>query len=93
MKKDCIKKWLATAADVLFVLILCFTVLLTTMVITTSGEAAQRVGYRMDPLLFSGVVLSIGGYLVYMLRHSLKSLNRIIGRFSARAEQGTEGEE
>lgn len=93
MKRENIKKWLATAADVLFVLILCFAVLLTTMVITTSGEATQRTDYSVNALLFSGVILSIGGYLIFMLRHSLKALNRMIDRFSAHSEHRMEGEQ
>ena len=93
MKRENIKKWLATAADVLFVLILCFAVLLTTMVITTSGEVAQRTDYSVNPFLFTGVILSTGGYLIYMLWHSLKALNRMIDRFSAHSELRTEGEQ
>lgn len=92
MKKDHIKKWAATVTDVLFVLVLCFAVLLTTMVITTSGETVQRTNYSVNPLLFAGVFLSIGGYLVYMLRHSLKSLHKMIDQFAASSEHCTEDE-
>lgn len=93
MRKDRIRKWFATAADVLFVLVLCFAVLLTTMVITTTGETMQRADYRVNPILFARVVFSTGGYLIYMLRHSLKSLNRMIDRFSARSEHRMKGEQ
>lgn len=74
MKKN-LKNTLLTVSDVLFVLILCFVVLLTTMLLTKSASGAGD--YRIHPLILGGVIVSIGGYLSFMLKRSLALLREM----------------
>lgn len=72
------KNKLMAVCDVLFVLILCFAVLLATMLVTSLGEAEVFTGYRIEFVKLGGVIVLIGGYLVYMIKTSMKSLNEMI---------------
>ena len=64
--------------DMLFVLILCFVILLTTMLVTQSGGECEFTGYTIHPLLLLGVIVAVGGYLCFMVKVSLGMLRRLI---------------
>ncbi len=77
--------------DVLFVLILCFVVLLATMLITTDdGTSEVFTGYIISPALLIGVVVSCGFYLAYMLTKSRKSLRELTENMFANEEKKKE---
>ena len=93
MKRGKATQWLVTAMDVLFVLVLCFAVLLTTMLITTAGESGQKTAYHVSWPLLIAVAGSIGGYLAFMLRNSLKALKRMERLELAEERRSREGGE
>lgn len=61
--------------DVIFVLLLCFVVLLVTMLITNHLPATE--GYSINPLSVTVVALVFLGYLVFIYRNSVKELRSI----------------
>jgi len=64
--------------DILFVLILCFVVLLVTMLIATNfGRNEIFTGYTIHPFLLLDVIAAIVIYFAYMMKNSLKSLRDI----------------
>jgi hypothetical protein len=77
MKKD-LKAKALTVCDVLFVLVLCFIVLLTTMMLTKSTTGGAIVGYTLDIPLLLGVIAALAIYLGFMLKNSMKDLDRLI---------------
>lgn len=77
-------------ADILFVLVLCFVVLLSTMLITKRlpGWSYVQHGYRIQPLLVLGVFGSIGGYLVYLVKRSLRCYDEVEEAYYTAKEKG-----
>ena len=87
------KKWkhiLLTLWDVLFVLVLCFSILLTTMLVSRSTDQVQFTGYTIDPILLVSVIVSIGLYLAFMLHASLKELRNIVNSYFSGCSEETE---
>ena len=81
MKKNW-KESLMMVVDIMFVLILCFVVLLTTMLVTKSiGSADYSNGYTINWLILGGVVVSLVVYLGFMLKNSMGTLNRLINKY------------
>lgn len=81
MKK---RDWKATFLmvwDIMFVLILCFVVLLTTMLVTKSSGSTEFTGYTLNIPLLAGVVAALVIYLGFMVTTSLKSLRRLVDKF------------
>ena len=81
MKK---RDWKATFMmvwDIMFVLILCFVVLLTTMLVTKSTGSTEFTGYTISVPILGGVVISLAVYLGFMLKNSLKSLRYLVDKF------------
>lgn len=81
MKK---RDWKATFMmvwDIMFVLILCFVILLTTMLVTKSTGSTEFTGYTISVPILAGVVISLVVYLGFMLTNSLKSLRRLVDKF------------
>lgn len=84
MKK---RDWKATFMmvwDIMFVLVLCFVVLLTTMLVTKSAGSAEFTGYTISVPILLGVVVSLAVYLGFMLTNSLKSLRHLVDKFFAK---------
>ncbi|OUN07344.1 hypothetical protein B5G43_05260 [Flavonifractor sp. An92] len=80
--------------DILFVLILCFVVLLTTMLVTRSSGSTEFTGYTVQPALLIGVIAALVIYLGFMVTASLKSLRSLIERYFRRhGEDGSKEEE
>lgn len=79
------KNWKESAmmvVDIMFVLILCFVVLLTTMLVTKSiGGTDYSNGYTINWLILGGVVVSLIVYLGFMLKTSMKSLNNLVNKY------------
>lgn len=93
MKK---RDWKATFMmvwDIMFVLILCFVVLLTTMLVTKSLGTTEFTGYSISVPILAGVIISLGVYLVFMLKSSLKSLRDLNEKFFANHKDIAENEE
>jgi len=81
MKKNW-KESLMMVVDIMFVLILCFVVLLTTMLVTKSlGSADYSNGYTISWPILIGVVLSLVVYLGFMLKSSMGSLKTLVAEF------------
>ena len=81
MKKNW-KESLMMVIDIMFVLILCFVVLLTTMLVTKSiGGTDYSNGYTINWLILGGVVVSLVVYLGFMLKTSMKSLNNLVNKY------------
>ena len=81
MKKNW-KESLMMVVDIMFVLILCFVVLLTTMLVTKSiGGSDYSNGYTINWAILGGVVVSLVVYLGFMLKNSMSSLNRLINKY------------
>lgn len=75
-------KWLLlTVWDVLFVMVLCFAILLTTMLVSRSSDQTGFAGYTVNPVLLACVALSIVLYLAFMLHASLKGLRQIVDSY------------
>lgn len=76
------KESLMMVVDIMFVLILCFVVLLTTMLVTKSiGGTDYSNGYTINWLILGGVVVSLAVYLGFMLKQSMGSLNRLVNKY------------
>ena len=81
MKKNW-KESLMMVVDIMFVLILCFVVLLTTMLVTKSiGGTDYSNGYTINWLILGGVGVSLVVYLGFMLKTSMKSLNDLVNKY------------
>ena len=78
-----------TIWDILFVLILCFVVLLTTMLVTKSAGGSAGKGYTLNLPLLLGVVLALAVYLGFMLRESRKALRELVKRFFQKQKGGS----
>jgi len=65
-----------TICDVLFVLVLCFAILLVSMLLT-KGSSQEPAGgtYTVSPVHLAAVLVSMAVYFGYMLKRSLKWLN------------------
>lgn len=81
MEKRDWKATLMMVVDILFVLILCFVILLTTMLVTKSSGSSEFSGYSISLPILAGVVISLVVYLGYMLKNSLKSLRHLINKY------------
>ena len=90
MKKNNIKTIFSTVSDILFVLILCFVVLLTTMLITRSADTAKFMEYKINPIILAGVVLSQGVFLGFVMKNSLTELREMVNLFFKKYESGQE---
>ena len=69
--------------DTLFILVLCFATLLSTMVlrgavIVGSGSGGEGMEYIIDPTTFVITFVAMGGYMWYMLAHSNKELGNMV---------------
>ena len=71
--------------DVLFVLLLCFVVLLTTMLVGGSASIPKG-GYTIHPLMLLGMTASLAIYLGFLLKNSLKSLRQLVHRYFHKRE-------
>lgn len=85
MKDKKEKELLWTLFDTFFVLILCFVILLTTMLVTKNHNAAASHGYQLNILLLFGVILSLVIYLGFMLKKSLSELRSMIENYFMKA--------
>lgn len=93
MKRKNWKELFMTAFDVLFVLILCFVILLTTMLVTKGDGGEAFTGYSLNLPLLCAVVLALVGYLGFMLKVSIGMLRKLIRYyFEGKAEPGKEAE-
>jgi len=73
------KKKLLTICDVLFVLVLCFAILLVSMLLTKGSSQGPASGaYTISPVQLGIVLASMAVYFVYMLKRSLKWLTSYI---------------
>ena len=86
MKKRSLKDMLMTAVDVMFVLILCFAILLTTMLLTRSDGGEAFTGYSINIPVLAGVIISVALYLVFMRKVSIGMLRDIISGFFKKHE-------
>lgn len=82
--------------DALFILVLCFATLLTTMlmrgaVIVGSGSSAGGL-YDFNLISFGATVLGLGAYLFYILPRSDKQLKNMIEELYKDKETGPAGE-
>lgn len=68
--------------DVLFIMILCFATLLTTMLmqggVLVGADGTSGIHYTFGLLSFSLVVAGFGLYLYYIIPHSEKELQEMI---------------
>ena len=93
MKKRNWKEVFMTAFDVLFVLILCFVILLTTMLVTKGDGGEAFTGYSLNLPLLCAVVLALAVYLGVMLKVSIGMLRKLIRHyFAEKGEPGKEAE-
>lgn len=85
-----VKNKIFIIADILFVLVLCFAILLTTMLITkrVGGWDYVQNGYRINPILVIGVFGSIGGYLTYLIKMSLKCYDEVENEYYSTKAKG-----
>ena len=80
------KEKIMAVLDVLFILILCFAVLLATMLVTASANTENFCGYRIDFVKLACTILLVGSYLFVMVQNSTK-------RFKDFLRYGSEKEE
>ena len=78
-RKSNVKEKLVMAADIFFVLILCFIILFSTLVITNNISLNDYTvnGYRINVPILAGVAVSIGVYLLFILTVSLKGYREV----------------
>jgi TRAP-type C4-dicarboxylate transport system permease small subunit len=78
-RKSNIKEKLVMAADIFFVLILCFIILFSTLVVTNNISLNDYSvnGYSINIPILAGVAVSIGAYLLFMLTASLKGYKEV----------------
>ncbi len=66
--------------DVLFVLILCFVVLLTTMFIQRNQPVVGANGYEIGIISLSIVIISVVCYFFFLVKRSKGELKEIVDR-------------
>lgn len=91
MKKRDWKAVFMMVWDILFILILCFVILITTMLVTKSADSTEFTGYTVNIPLLAGVVISLAAYLGFMLSKSLKSLRALVDKYFCE-KKGDDGE-
>lgn len=91
MKKRDWKAVFMMVWDILFILILCFVILITTMLVTKSADSAEFTDYTVNIPLLAGVVISLAAYLSFMLSKSLKSLRALVDKYFCE-KKGDDGE-
>lgn len=91
MKKRDWKAVFMMVWDILFILILCFVILITTMLVTKSADSTEFTGYTVNIPLLAGVVISLVAYLGFMLSKSLKSLRALVDKYFCE-KKGDDGE-
>jgi uncharacterized integral membrane protein len=74
-QKNGFKEKFMVVFDVIFVMLLCFAVLLVTMVITNHLPATE--GYAIHPLSIIAVAAILLGYLLFIYKNSVKELKGI----------------
>lgn len=85
------KSVLLTISDIMFVLILCFVVLLTTMLLTKSESGTTVTGYQIQIPLLVGVIISLVGYLCFVIKTSTNMLRELINYFFSNQESNEGG--
>lgn len=77
------EKWFVLTFDVLFIMILCFATLLSTMLmrgtVIVGGDSSAGMRYSLGAISFTGTFIAMGAYLLYVLTHSKKELKNMIG--------------
>lgn len=91
MKKRDWKAVFMMVWDILFILILCFVILITTMLVTKSADSTEFTGYTVNIPLLAGVVISLAAYLGFMLSKSLESLRALVDKYFCE-KKGDDGE-
>lgn len=76
------KNMLKVFMDVTFILFLCFAILLLSMLAGRfiPGLAQEPGRYVVRPLMLTAVVLSITGFLVFMLRTSIGEFSELLDK-------------
>lgn len=89
------KEKLMTFCDMIFVLVLCFVVLLATMLLTSGKTEVQPGNYMVSLPRLAATAGAILFYLIFMLRRSLKSLDEMTEAWEAgvKAEETDHGRE
>lgn len=78
-KKNSKKEKLLLVVDIFFVMVLCFAVLLVTMICQNAfGGVDVTQGYRIDPVTVVLVIAAIAGYLFFLVVKSRKELKEIV---------------
>jgi hypothetical protein len=67
--------------DIFFVLLLCFILLLFTMLLDKGTETARTGSYVLSPLMMSFVAISVAAYMYFMLRSSTHEFSCILKRY------------
>lgn len=84
------------AVDALFIMALCFAVLLTTMVlrgkVLVGAGGSEGLSYVVNPWTAALVVLALVSYIVFMLRQSDAELREMVNDLYD-APTGTDGSE
>lgn len=90
-KKD-FKTLALTVWDILFVLVLCFAVLLLAMLLMRRlGEGDFSAGYVISWPMLIGVVAALCVFLAYVLRKSTKEYRSMVEQYSGK-EDADDGE-
>ncbi|MCR6544555.1 hypothetical protein [Dehalobacterium formicoaceticum] len=85
--------WFMEAFDVLFVMILCFATLLTTMLMQGAvlvGGSASGMHYSFNIASFLMVVAGLIIYMVYIIPHSDKELRKMVNHIFGEKENKKE---
>lgn len=82
--------------NILFLMLLCFATLLTTMlmrgkVLVGSGEGSSMT-FTIDPVSLSCTAMALGGYLLYILLVSDRQLKDIVNLIYGKSTSGTSEE-
>ena len=85
-KNNNLRERLLEVWDVAFVLLLCFVVLLLTMIFNGMRERGEIGAYIIEPGSFVAVAVAIFGYLWYMIKNSLKQLRSIYDNAAQKKE-------
>lgn len=76
--------------DVLFIWVLCFTVLLLTMVLRGRAGQVGEAGYHIQPATFAAVGGALALYFFFLIKSSTKDLQQMLK--NAYRKQGREDE-
>ena len=71
------KTMVVTAFDISFILILCFVILLMTMLVTKGLRSGAVHGYTVDPLMLCAVVAALALYQYFMTHASTSELRQM----------------